>query len=99
MDREIRPRFSRLARGRAQHLALLSNVVEHGMLVAKGSLLSLLRRCQLGSHLRLTVGALRGVRWTRHFCSKASNFLIDFAHIQVRLIVDDANALGATVGG
>jgi len=69
------------------------------MLIAEGSLPSLVRCCQLGSHLGLTAGALRAVSRTRHFRSKASNFLIDFAHIQVRLIVDDANALGATVGG
>jgi hypothetical protein len=67
------------------------------MLVAKSSFPSPLRRSQLGSHLGLAAGTPRGVRRTRRFRSKASNFLIYFAHIQVRLIVDDANALSATV--
>ena len=69
------------------------------MLITKGNLPSLLRCCQPGSHLGFTAGALRGVRRSRQFRSKASNFLIHFTHIQVRLIVDHANTLSATVGG
>ena len=94
IDRGVRciPR----ARSGTLDVALRTNVVENGMMIAERILPSHLRCRKLGLNRRFAAGVGRAGRRCRQFQSKPGDFLIHFANVLVGLVVDEPDALSAT---